>query len=436
MDNVVLWNHSLNEMEQEALKVLERLEAKGFLAFFVGGYVRDKLLNRPIQDIDIATSALPEQIAALFPKHIPTGIQHGTITVVMGSYTFEVTTFRTEAHYEDHRRPSSVSYVENVTQDLARRDFTINAIAIDRRWQLVDPFGGRQDLKARLIRAVGNAEHRFEEDALRMMRCIRFAVNYHFEIEEHTYAALRRKRRLLKHIAMERIHIELDKIISGPHPNRGMVLLTETELMKYFKQPLQLSMQGWEQLRTANIQKWLLNLENPLQRWILLFFAGMASSAEALESLKALRCSNQKQSCIVQALRWLHHCEKLEVVSESTVREQFILSVLQYGSDAIHNGIDILQAAPNPVSLSSFLRMVRDRGTKWLEELEVTEIKQLHIDGRALLKAGIPKGPLLGKIMRVLLEQCALGQLANEHEQLVSFAKTYASQYKQGESGR
>lgn len=156
-------------MFTEAHDVMNRLMGNGYKAYMVGGCVRDSLLGRPVSDVDIATSALPEQVLSLFPRVVPTGLQHGTVTVVMPTCTYEVTTFRKESGYEGHRRPEEVEFIDDLEEDLMRRDFTINAMAIDVEGELHDPFGGAADLEQRLIRCVGDAEQRFREDALRML---------------------------------------------------------------------------------------------------------------------------------------------------------------------------------------------------------------------------------------------------------------------------
>ena len=167
----------------KAMPVLQRLEDAGFEAYFVGGSVRDVLLDRHVHDIDITTSAYPEEVKELFEKSIDTGIKHGTVTVLYEGESYEITTFRTESGYQDFRRPDHVTFVQNLDEDLKRRDFTINALAMDIRGQIIDPFNGVEDLKKRVIRAVGNPETRFHEDGRRMMRAVRFMSQLEFKLE-------------------------------------------------------------------------------------------------------------------------------------------------------------------------------------------------------------------------------------------------------------
>ena len=196
---------------RQAAPVLGRLNEAGFEAYYVGGCVRDAALGRPVSDVDIATSAQPEQVAALFARTLPTGLQHGTVTVLEGGRAYEVTTFRKESVYERHRRPSEVAFIADLRGDLQRRDFTINAMALDISGDIVDPFGGRADLQDGIIRCVGDADLRLQEDALRLLRGVRFASVLGYRIAKSTWRAIVRHRKLLRHIAMERVGVELDK---------------------------------------------------------------------------------------------------------------------------------------------------------------------------------------------------------------------------------
>lgn len=201
----------------KAEALLKRLEDAGFEAYYVGGCVRDHLMGRAVHDVDITTNALPEQTAAVFEgyKVIPTGIRHGTVTVIAEGTPYEITTYRVDGSYSDSRRPDSVEFTPDIVQDLARRDFTMNAIAMDIRGNIVDPFGGRGDIEHALIRCVGEPEKRFTEDALRIMRGIRFASQLGFGIEEKTAQAIIDMRGRLSIISRERVREELDKLLCG-----------------------------------------------------------------------------------------------------------------------------------------------------------------------------------------------------------------------------
>ncbi|MEJ2664605.1 MAG: hypothetical protein P8107_11280 [Spirochaetia bacterium] len=212
----------------------------GYQCFLVGGAVRDLLMRRTVKDFDLATNALPRQVMKLFKRVIPTGLQHGTVTVLYKKYQFEVTTFRIEGRYEDFRRPESVEYAASIDEDLKRRDFSINAIAYDlQTGTLLDPFHGREDIKAKIIRAIGNPEERLQEDALRTLRACRFACVFRFEIEEETLQAIIRTAALINRISKERIRDELVKIIASDIPSRGFELLSKVKLLPFIMPELE-----------------------------------------------------------------------------------------------------------------------------------------------------------------------------------------------------
>ena len=223
----------LPEDFQTALPILKMIEDAGFEAYFVGGSVRDHILGLPIHDVDIATSAYPEEIKNIFKRTIDTGIKHGTVTVLMNDNSYEITTFRTESGYQDFRRPDKVTFVRSLTDDLKRRDFTINALAVDHNGNVVDKFGGLADLKNHLIKAVGVAEERFHEDALRMMRAVRFQAQLDFTIEGKTEQAIADNAHLLSKIAVERVHEEFVKMFYGQAWKTGFADFLRLGLSEY-----------------------------------------------------------------------------------------------------------------------------------------------------------------------------------------------------------
>lgn len=199
--------------------IIDTIQAAGFEAYAVGGCVRDSLLGRTPSDWDITTSAKPEQVKTLFSRTIDTGIQHGTVTVMLQKEGFEVTTYRIDGKYEDSRHPKEVTFTANLTEDLKRRDFTINAMAYNETEGLIDVFDGRGDMERKQIRCVGEARERFKEDALRMMRAVRFSAQLGYEIEEQTKEAIHELAPDLKKISAERVQVELIKLVVSPHPD-------------------------------------------------------------------------------------------------------------------------------------------------------------------------------------------------------------------------
>lgn len=207
------------QMPDRVHKIIEILEAAGYEAYAVGGCVRDSILGREPNDWDITTSAKPEETKRLFARTIDTGIKHGTVTVMLDKEGFEVTTYRIDGIYEDSRHPKEVTFTASLEEDLKRRDFTVNAMAYNERTGLVDIFGGLADIEQGIIRCVGNAEERFTEDALRMLRAVRFSAQLGYEIEGNTKQAIRRLASNLKKISAERIQAELVKLVTSPHPD-------------------------------------------------------------------------------------------------------------------------------------------------------------------------------------------------------------------------
>nr|WP_173106566.1 CCA tRNA nucleotidyltransferase [Bacillus sp. KH172YL63] len=218
------------EIFQKAVPVLKKIEDAGYEAYFVGGSVRDYILGRPINDVDIATSALPQEMKEIFPRTVDVGIEHGTILVMYEGSDYEITTFRTESAYADFRRPDKVEFIRSLDGDLTRRDFTMNSMAMDSEGKIYDPFHGQRDIHNKLIRTVGSPHSRFSEDALRMMRGVRFVSQLGFSLDWATMDAMTEHSQLLGHIAVERKTMEFQKLLSGPFSQEALKLLTKTNL--------------------------------------------------------------------------------------------------------------------------------------------------------------------------------------------------------------
>lgn len=212
------------------IPLLEKIEEHNHEAYFVGGCVRDLILQRSIKDIDITTSATPSEIQQIFPNVIPVGIEHGTVIVRFEKESYEVTTFRTEGDYSDGRHPDHVEFIRNIEQDLERRDFTMNALAMDKEGNIIDLFGGKNDLENRLIRTVGNGRERFNEDALRIIRALRFSSQLGFQIEERTYDAMVASKQAILDISIERITKEMELFFAGDSIKNGINYLVKTKI--------------------------------------------------------------------------------------------------------------------------------------------------------------------------------------------------------------
>ena len=225
--------NNFNKKFNSAINVLEKFNEAGYEAYFVGGCVRDYLLNDEFSDIDITTNALPDEVKQIFKKSIDTGIQHGTVTILVNGDSFEVTTFRTEDDYIDHRTPEKVEFVSDLKEDLDRRDFTINAMALDSKGKLYDYHCGEEDLRNKIIKTVNNPNERFFEDALRMLRAFRFSSKLGFEIEENTLKAIKNNAELIKFVSIERIVNEFRKLLTGRGNKRSLELLLDSKLNNY-----------------------------------------------------------------------------------------------------------------------------------------------------------------------------------------------------------
>ncbi|WP_438445639.1 CCA tRNA nucleotidyltransferase [Gorillibacterium sp. sgz5001074] len=422
-----------NKLEQKGLTVLEALEAAGHEAFFVGGYVRDKLLGKPVKDIDIATSALPDEVVGLFKKTIPTGLKHGTVTVMQEGEPFEVTTYRTESGYEDFRRPSEVQFISELEEDLRRRDFTINAMAMDRHGLIRDPFGGRDDLQRGVLRCVGQAEDRFQEDALRMMRCVRFASTYALQVDPATWEAVLLRKELLRHVAMERVRVELDRMLAGGHPYRGIKLLLDSGLLTCTKEALNWTYTGMTEEEAPAGLSVLDRLEAPLHRWMLLMLLVSLDPDEARQLMRGLTFSVKDMERIAKVLeisRWVRaHCEAewphtVEEVPACSLEDAWKLAVLRYGKEAGLDWLSIEEGLHSEgIGRASCVPELLRHGAGWLQAMPAAGLKELALAGQDLIRqAGRPAGPWVSRTMAALLKLAALGRVANVQADLLACA--------------
>ena len=374
------------QLPEKVNTIISTLQAHGYEAYAVGGCVRDSILGRIPDDWDITTSATPLETKSLFKRTFDTGIEHGTITVLIDKEAFEVTTYRVDGKYEDSRHPSEVTFTRSLSEDLLRRDFTINAMAYNDTEGLVDIFGGMEDLKNKTIRCVGNAKERFGEDALRILRAVRFAAQLGFEIEAETYKAISDIAPNLKNVSKERIQVELTKLLLSDYPEK-MMMVDETGICPYV---------------TADF--------------------GTVFEKECAESISKIKTLPKEKS-----LRWagfLRHMDPVKV--------RAILKGLKLDNETIDNGRIMVDAAQTPLNpekpqIRRFLsKMSRYQfeGCLYLKELDgdgnVEEIrrlwkeieedgdcislKMLAVNGGDLMAAGVEKGKGLGEALAWLLD--------------------------------
>ncbi|MFE8695685.1 CCA tRNA nucleotidyltransferase [Cytobacillus sp. FJAT-53684] len=294
-----------------AIPLLTRIEAAGYEAYFVGGAVRDFLLGREISDVDIATSATPQEIKEIYPKTIDVGVEHGTIIVLFNGMPYEVTTFRSESEYEDFRRPSEVQFIRSLEEDLQRRDFTMNAIAMNKDGLLIDPFNGKQAIREQMIQTVGKAEERFQEDALRMMRAVRFYSQLGFEMEQSTREALVVFAKLLENISIERKLIEFEKLLTGRYRFKALEILSNTGLYRYLP-----GMTSYSDELNHLLQFDFTDLTIE-EMWVLLIHQFGINDNEVKTFLKNWKLPVKKINKIMQLVKWLDFRLKVDWTDEA-----------------------------------------------------------------------------------------------------------------------
>ncbi|EAD5867583.1 CCA tRNA nucleotidyltransferase [Listeria innocua] len=384
----------MNDVFLKALPVLQKLTTAGFEAYFVGGSVRDYLLNRPISDVDIATSAFPEEVKEIFQSTYDTGIAHGTVTVRENKECYEVTTFRTEGTYEDFRRPSEVTFIRSLEEDLLRRDFTMNAIAMDENFKLHDPFSGQLAIQNKEIKAVGKASERFHEDALRMMRAVRFLSQLDFQLDKETETALANQIALLQHTSVERITVEWIKMMKGQAVKRAIGLLLKVEMEAYLpglkgekSVLMEFASWNWEKRTTETAI------------WLGLVIAVKPSNITAF--LKAWKLPNKTIQLVNKAYE-----------DALNMKETWLTEELYHAQEAVFllvNEINYIRGQSDK----------EDELKKAYELLPIHSKKDLAITGADLLKwTGENAGPWVKETLDKVECQVLLGKINNEKNQI------------------
>lgn len=418
------------QIPQQVDWILAELEKNGYEAYIVGGCVRDSLLERKPKDWDVTTSARPQDVKRIFRNTYDTGIEHGTVSVRVGTEIYEVTTFRVDGDYSDHRRPDSVEYTDKLAEDLKRRDFTMNAMAYHPRTGLVDLFGGQEDLRTGCIRCVGDPEERFEEDALRMLRAFRFAARFGFQVEEKTEKAVRMKAPLLENVSRERVREEMDQLVCSAYP--GILRnVCETGLMAYII-PEWIPCIGAKQntpYHVYTVEEHMIRAVEAAQpvrvvRWAALLhdiakphcrntdaqgrdhFPGHPeqSAQMADKILRGLKFDNATREAIVLSIR-LHD----ETPPQDLCQMRHLMSRIP---DGFYPYLQALQradaAAQNPRYLEASMEkldVARALYEQVVEEKQCVKLADLAINGRDLMDLGFPKGRMIGEVLQQLLQQ-------------------------------
>ena len=400
-------------LDPGAAALLTRLHAAGHAAYAVGGCVRDSLLGQTPHDWDLCTSATPEQVLELFGEAhcIPTGLQHGTVTVKHGGELYEITTFRTEGAYSDGRHPDHVAFVPDVKEDLARRDFTINAMAYNAEEGLIDPFGGQNDLAAGIVRAVGEPQRRFEEDALRILRLYRFAARFGFAIDPATGQAARALCRHLDCVSEERIAEELSRLLAAPAPGAYL----EAEVLAVI----------FPELDAAELpeSRRILDALEPGMEHVPVRLAALLcplGEAGARAALKRLKCSNALTGTVATLVR--EAAAGMPGAALTLTARRFLS---RYDLATITD-LTALCSARHPEQAEAFAAL-RQEAARLVETNACCRINQLAVNGRDLMDAGIRPGPGLRRVLDALLEQVLTGQLPNEKAALLAAAAQVAA---------
>lgn len=433
------------KIPEHVTEILKTLEQAGYEAWCVGGAVRDLLMGKTPADWDVTTNALPETVLELFAPHaVPTGLQHGTVTVGCGCGT-EITTYRRDGEYLDHRRPESVEFSSSLREDLARRDFTMNAIALDLRGELFDPYGGQADLQAGVIRAVGEATKRFEEDALRIMRGLRFAAQLGFTIEEHTRAAIHSCAPLLSSIAVERLYTETTGLLCGEHVAR--VLLEYPDVLGVFL-PEILPCVGFAQHSKYHIydvwEHTARSVEavgkDPVLRWTMLLHDLGKPDTFTMDDdgcghfYGHFRKSREKAEAITERLRFDHRTKQQILTLVERHDAELALSdravrrnLCRYGEDTLRLLLSVKRA--DNLAQAPEYRARQELIDQWEQLLNVElasgscfSLKQLAVKGNDLAALGLA-GKEIGTALDHLLQLVIDDKLPNDRAVLLDYAK-------------
>ena len=375
---------------KDVCDIINTIEKNGFEAFVVGGCVRDYILSDSAKDWDITTDALPLQIKDIFEHTVDTGIKHGTITVVYKKQNFEITTYRIDGEYNDNRHPENVIFTTKIEEDLSRRDFTMNAIAYNEKKGYVDPFFGMEDIKRKLIKGVGDADKRFKEDALRMMRGVRFASQLGFEIEEKTFKAIKDNRELIKNISVERIREEILKLIKSEYIEK-IYLLKETGLLSYILPEIEPIFKDLN--KNIAILKFL---EKDLR---LAFLLSHLKEEDGISILKRLKFDNKTINEIKIILRNFNNNfldNRIETRKNMSSIEPDIFKkiiMIKFAINRIENNLIECKKLDN----------VYDEIDETVAKKHCYSLKDLAIKGDDLKNIGITNGKDIGKFLKIAL---------------------------------
>lgn len=395
------------EMPVQVEEILGKLREHGYEAFAVGGCVRDAILGRIPGDWDITTSAHPEEVKQVFGHTIDTGLQHGTVTVMRDHIGYEITTYRIDGEYEDGRHPKEVVFTAELREDLRRRDFTINAMAYSHETGIVDIFGGTEDLAARRIRCVGDAGERFTEDALRILRAVRFSAQLGFSIEEMTWQALCGLAPSLVHVSKERVQVELTKTLLSDRPE--YIWKTEAAgLAPYISKTFPEVFAAWKERKRISGAAAHLPAEKAL-RWA--YFLAPAGEESCVRVLRELKMDNDT----IDKAKILSRFAFTQIEPE----EVSVRRAMSAMEDMVFDWLLLLQEVLMPERMDA-VKMVRSLAKQIRERSDCIRLKTLAVTGKDLIQAGIQPGPALGKTLHLLFEKVLENPAWNEKDRLLT----------------
>ena len=410
------------EMPSEVKFIISELESHEYEAFTVGGCIRDSLLGRTPNDWDITTSAKPEEVKEIFHRTVDTGIKHGTVTVLIGKKSFEITTYRVDGAYTDGRHPESVRYSKYLKEDLRRRDFTINAFAYNDEVGLRDEFYGFRDMEWKIIRAVGNAEDRFSEDALRMMRAIRFAAQLGFNIELNTYNAIIKLAPNIKKVSAERIQVELTKTLMSDHPE-VTIEYAKTGLFVEILPVLYDTLSGISAQKTLELLKYV-------PRMVIMRYAALLryrTPEEARDVLRKLKLDNFTINTVTKLVEYQNDINDVIEENDISVRE----AIHKYGTDLLELMFVFAEADGrmkseytgfNSRGRNVHLKTIKKLYDEILERGDCVDLKGLAVNGSDLMELGIV-GEQIGETLNWLLHIVMENPALNNKNTLISFVE-------------
>lgn len=382
------------KISKDAEYIINKLNQNGYEAYIVGGCVRDSVLGVEPKDWDITTSALPNEVKRIFPHTYDTGIQHGTVTVVIDKKNYEVTTYRIETGYSDFRHPERVIYTEKIEEDLSRRDFTMNAIAYNSKDGFKDPFDGIGDIKKRCIRGVGNADRRFNEDALRMLRAVRFSAQLDFEIERETFDAIKKNAELIKNISMERIRDEFTKLILSKNPER-LVFIKDTGLLDFFFEELSKRLEKERELITSALKE--------AKRETSVLYAITLSDVDekkAEEVMKRFKFDTKTVKEVKLIIRWFN----TELKDDKLFIRRLASKLQKRGFELLTAVWEAFARAKNDILRLELIKKAHELFLEIEKSGDCLTLKELAINGEDLKELGIERGKAVGEYLNRALE--------------------------------